>query len=1017
MSAVLARGGAAPATAQTVGPQARATSPNYRLGDDARPARGRDVPGMAVNPANSQHIVEVNVDLIDQVCEFNTSFDGGRTWSGGRLTAPEGFVPPCRSPGGTAYPAMDQSVAFGSGQTVYTTFSSIRGRDGDSILFAKSTDGGRSFGPGTVVVPGGPAGNPFHARPKLAVHIGAGPGGADIVYLTAWLLGPPERQALTVRSEDGGATWAAPVRANAVGSSAREQTQPVVGPDGAVYVAFRLAAFRSVGPIVVARSDNRGETWTEVRVRDIGNDPNLELAVDARTSTVYLAYNDTRSGGDIDVMLQRSTDRGATWSAPLRINDDPTGTGVVHHLPDLSVAPNGRLDAVWHDRRNAYRGVSFAACPYLQRSPYLCQGDVYYAYSLDGGQSFSRNRRITDRTINLDVGFDRRLETYTSHTPVSVPIGDDGVLFAWADSREGNYDTDTQDIYLSRLDLRAGAGIPVSRLPEATGPAFSVALSRLAYQGGQEAVAGAAATRSVVVNEGDPAAALAGAVLARANYGSVLVTPGVGLTTQQRAELTRVGSTETYLLGDERALSSRVADEVRAATAPVEKVTRLAGADAASTAQLVARAMDTRLPAEKASGVAPFAGAVIVNPASPDAATGAALAAALRMPVLFADRDSVPGATAQALTELAIPATLVIGGSGAVGDAVVARLPAPKRLAGPSVAGTSAAVAAEAVARGLPANIVYVGDTDRPTDAAVLGAAVARLGGLMLLSPGADAFEAERAIDRLGLGPVVDRIVVARSAPPAGVGYRLVASDGGVFSFGGAAFLGSTGAIRLNRPVVGGAQTPSGGGYWLAASDGGVFAFGDARFRGSTGALRLTQPVVALAPTTSGNGYWLVARDGGVFAFGDARFLGTTSSLRLNQPIVGMAPTPTDRGYWLVAADGGVFAFGDARFRGSTGGLTLNQPIVGIAGTPSGRGYHLVASDGGVFAFGDAGFLGSTGASRLNRPVVAISATANGNGYWLTASDGGVFAFGDARFVGSTAGLRLAQPVVAMAAG
>ena len=46
---------------------------------------------------------------------------------------------------------------------------------------------------------------------------------------------------------------------------------------------------------------------------------------------------------------------------------------------------------------------------------------------------------------------------------------------------------------------------------------------------------------------------------------------------------------------------------------------------------------------------------------------------------------------------------------------------------------------------------------------------------------------------------------------------------------------GSTGNIHLNRPVVGMAATPSGGGYWLVASDGGIFTFGDAGFYGSTG--------------------------------------------------------------------------------------------------------------------------------------------------------------------------------------
>ena len=51
-----------------------------------------------------------------------------------------------------------------------------------------------------------------------------------------------------------------------------------------------------------------------------------------------------------------------------------------------------------------------------------------------------------------------------------------------------------------------------------------------------------------------------------------------------------------------------------------------------------------------------------------------------------------------------------------------------------------------------------------------------------------------------------------------------MATDGGVFSYGGARFLGSTGAIRLNQPIVGMAATPSGDGYWMVATDGGIFS-------------------------------------------------------------------------------------------------------------------------------------------------------------------------------------------------
>ncbi|MGH9077516.1 MAG: choice-of-anchor D domain-containing protein, partial [Acidimicrobiales bacterium] len=62
--------------------------------------------------------------------------------------------------------------------------------------------------------------------------------------------------------------------------------------------------------------------------------------------------------------------------------------------------------------------------------------------------------------------------------------------------------------------------------------------------------------------------------------------------------------------------------------------------------------------------------------------------------------------------------------------------------------------------------------------------------------------------------------------PTAGGGYRLVASDGGIFTYGDASFFGSAGGAPLNRPVVGMAATPDGKGYRLVASDGGIFTYG-----------------------------------------------------------------------------------------------------------------------------------------------------------------------------------------------
>ena len=267
-------------------------------------------------------------------------------------------------------------------------------------------------------------------------------------------------------------------------------------------------------------------------------------------------------------------------------------------------------------------------------------------------------------------------------------------------------------------------------------------------------------------------------------------------------------------------------------------------------------------------------------------------------------------------------------------------------------------------------------------------------------------------------GPATSAFAMA--APIARNGYRFVASDGGVFSYGpGAPFLGSMGGTPLNKPVVGMTVMPGGDGYYLVASDGGIFSFGSAQFYGSTGSMQLNKPIVGMAVTPDGAGYWLVASDGGIFSYGDAQFYGSTGSIHLNKPIVGMATTPDGRGYYLVAADGGIFTYGDATFQGSAGSLTLNKPVVGMA-APLAGGYYLVASDGGIFTYPTTKgppFYGSTGSITLNKPIVGMAAVSNG--YYLSASDGGVFTYPTTNgptFYGSTGSIVLNQPIVGIAA-
>ena len=74
-----------------------------------------------------------------------------------------------------------------------------------------------------------------------------------------------------------------------------------------------------------------------------------------------------------------------------------------------------------------------------------------------------------------------------------------------------------------------------------------------------------------------------------------------------------------------------------------------------------------------------------------------------------------------------------------------------------------------------------------------------------------------------------------------------------VHALGGAPALGAP-STALNAPIVAIAATHNGTGYWLLGHDGGIFSYGNAAFYGSTGAMHLNQPVVGMAATPSGTG-------------------------------------------------------------------------------------------------------------------------------------------------------------------
>ena len=229
-------------------------------------------------------------------------------------------------------------------------------------------------------------------------------------------------------------------------------------------------------------------------------------------------------------------------------------------------------------------------------------------------------------------------------------------------------------------------------------------------------------------------------------------------------------------------------------------------------------------------------------------------------------------------------------------------------------------------------------------------------------------------------------------------------------------FCGSTGGSRLNAPIVGMAQAPASGGYWEVASDGGIFAFGGAGFYGSMGGQHLNTPIVGMAATPDGKGYWVVASDGGIFAFGDAALLRVDG---------GPAPQPTGggddvdhRGQRLPA--GGLrrrhlllrgCARSSARWAASTS--TSRSWAWSTTPTPAATGRWPPTAASSPSAAPPSS--GRPEPSRSTPPIVGMAETSNGSGYRLAASDGGVFSFGAPVLRVPWVGRRLNAPVVGMA--
>ena len=135
-----------------------------------------------------------------------------------------------------------------------------------------------------------------------------------------------------------------------------------------------------------------------------------------------------------DVMFVRSTDGGLTFSAPKRINDDPVNPSKWHWFGTFSVAPNGRLDAVWYDTRNAANNTD---------------SQLFYSWSTDAGVTWAPNVAVSN-SFNPFEGYPNQNKIGDYITIVSDNTGAD-VAYSATFNFNPSRDQHEEDVYYVRV--------------------------------------------------------------------------------------------------------------------------------------------------------------------------------------------------------------------------------------------------------------------------------------------------------------------------------------------------------------------------------------------------------------------------------------------------------------------------------------------------------------------------------------------------------------------------------------
>jgi hypothetical protein len=195
------------------------------------------------------------------------------------------------------------------------------------------------------------------------------------------------------RSTNGGVTWQAPIvvpHGPVYGTLDVDTNGNLfIGGEGSSFYCVRSsnAQIGSQTPTFDRSTPvNMGGFIGSGGINPAGLDGMVFLAIDrSGTSTnnnIYMLASVVPSGrSTTDVMFVRSTDGGMTFSAPRKINDDPVNPNKWHWFGTMSVAPNGRIDSVWYDTRNAANNTD---------------SQLFYSWSTDGGVTWAPNVAVSN---------------------------------------------------------------------------------------------------------------------------------------------------------------------------------------------------------------------------------------------------------------------------------------------------------------------------------------------------------------------------------------------------------------------------------------------------------------------------------------------------------------------------------------------------------------------------------------------------------------------------------------------